>query len=245
MKIEESLWITSLFDRYLGGLANTVLQAVGYPVKDPAHPWSDWFVCEIIVVLLLMALFGLARARLSVDKPGKLQHTLEVLYEFLRAQTEDAATHDGLKFLPYFGTLFFFILAMNLIGLVPAFTSPTMNPSVPLACALSTVVLYHVAGIGANGVGYIKQFTGPLLFLIPLMLPIEIASHAARPMSLTIRLSANMFAGEEVTDAFLGIVPILLPVVFMALHVFVSLVQAFVFTLLSMVYVGGAVAHEH
>jgi F-type H+-transporting ATPase subunit a len=101
-------------------------------------------------------------------------------------------------------------------------------------------------GLRVNGVGgYIKQFMGPMLWLAPVMLPIELVSHFARPLSLTIRLYANMFAGEQVTATFLGLTFLIIPAVFMVLHIFVSILQAYIFALLAMIYVGGAVAQEH
>lgn len=116
---------------------------------------------------------------------------------------------------------------------------------VPAGLAITTFFYYNIKGVAENGIGYFKHFIGPYLWLAPLMIPIELVSHMARPMSLTIRLYANMFAGEQVTLAFLGLVPLIIPVIFMALHVFVAFLQAYIFTLLSMIYVGGAVAHEH
>jgi F-type H+-transporting ATPase subunit a len=120
-----------------------------------------------------------------------------------------------------------------------------MHPAVPLGLALISFFYYNGAGMRAQGpVGYLKHFAGPVMFLAPFMFPLEIISHCVRPVSLTIRLFANMFAGEEVTLKFLSIVPVGIPVIFMALHVFVALLQAFIFTVLSMVYVSVAVAHE-
>jgi F-type H+-transporting ATPase subunit a len=190
-------------------------------------------------------LFAIARTRLSVDKPGKLQHLLEVIYEFLNAQGEEVIGHDAHKFRVYFGTIFFFVLFMNLIGLIPGFESPTMFPMVPCGLAIATFFFYNAAGFKANGIGYLKQFIGPMLLLAPLMLPIELISHFARPLSLTIRLYANMFAGEQVFLTFLGLTKLAIPAIFIALHFFVSVLQAYIFTLLGMIYVGGAVSHDH
>src|SRR5207247_9648976 len=113
-------------------------------------------------------------------------------------------------------------------------------------CAVAAVSCYHAAGSLSNGLGtYLAHFAGPMLRLAPLMIPIELVSHMARPLSLTIRLFANMFAGEKVTMVFLSLTYFLVPAVFMGLHVFVSLLQAYIFMLLTMMYVAGAVAHEH
>jgi F-type H+-transporting ATPase subunit a len=239
------LWVTALFNRYLAGPANSLLNAIHFPAQDPANPWSDWMVCEILVVLFVVIFFGIARTRLSVDRPGKLQHTLEVTYEFLHAQADEVVGHEGPKYMAFFGTMFFFILFMNCIGLIPGLDSPTMYPMVPFGMAVSTFLFYHVTGVKANGFGYIKQFIGPMIWLAPLMLPIEIISHFARPLSLTVRLFANMFAGEQVYLTFISLTKLIIPAIFIGLHLFVGLLQAYIFTLLAMIYLGGAVSHEH
>jgi F-type H+-transporting ATPase subunit a len=134
---------------------------------------------------------------------------------------------------------------MNLIGLIPGLESPTMSPMVPLGLAVTTFLFYHYTGIKVHGAGYIKQFLGPFWWLAWLMLPIELISHFARPLSLTVRLFANMFAGEQVYLTFIALTKVLIPVIFIGLHLFVSFLQAYIFMLLAMVYVGGAVSHEH
>jgi F-type H+-transporting ATPase subunit a len=237
--------VTALFNRYLAAPANSLLNAIHFPAQDSANPWSDWMVCEILVVLAVLLFFGIARTRLSVDRPGKLQHTLEVTYEFLHAQANEVVGHEGPKYMAFFGTMFFFILFMNCIGLIPGLDSPTMYPMVPFGMAVSTFLFYHLAGAKANGFGYMKQFIGPMIWLAPLMLPIEIISHFARPLSLTVRLFANMFAGEQVYLTFISLTKLIIPAIFIGLHLFVGLLQAYIFTLLAMIYVGGAVSHEH
>ena len=239
------LWITSLFNRFLAAPANAALNAIHFPAADAANPWTDWMVCEIVVVLFLVALFTYLRSRLSVDKPGKLQHIFEIVYDFFRASSEEIVGHDGRRYVTFFGTIFLFILSLNMIGLIPGFDSPTQFPMVPLGFAVVTFVFYNAAGIRANGWSYVKQFMGPLLLLAPLLIPIELVSHFARPLSLTVRLYANMFAGEQVYLTFLSLTKLIVPVIFIGLHLFVSVLQAYIFMLLAMVYVGGAVSHEH
>lgn len=228
---EHELWITSLFNRFV-------------PVPGGYH-WSDWFICEILVVLFILIFFGLLKSRLSIDKPGKIQHFFELIYEFVHASAEEVVGHGGGKYVAFFGTIFLFILFMNVLGLIPGFASPTASPQVPLGMAVATFIFYHATGLRAHGGGYIKQFLGPMLLLVPLMLPIELISHSARPLSLTVRLWANMFAGDEVYLTFLGLTKLIIPVIFLGLHLFVALLQAYIFMLLAMVYVGGAVSHEH
>ncbi len=191
--------------------------------------------------------FALLRPRLSADRPGKLQHTFELVYEFFHDQTDEQVGHYGQSYLPFFGTLFIFILFSNLIGVIPGLESPTMGSvSVPAGAAIAVFLYYNMVGIQANGLGkYLAHFAGPMPILAPLMIPVEVVSHLARPLSLTIRLFANMFAGEQVTLLFLRLTFLLVPAVFMGLHVFVSILQAYIFMLLAMMYVAGATAREH
>jgi F-type H+-transporting ATPase subunit a len=189
-----------------------------------------------------------------VENPGKLQHVFEMIRGFLKTSAEEAGTHHADQYVPYIGTIFIFILAMNFIGLVPVFESPTMYPWVPAGLAIVTFFYYNAMGFKANGFAYLKHFMGPVLWLAPLMVCIELMSHFIRPMSLTVRLFGNMFAGEQINHVFLTVpAPTwLLPLprlvaeqVGLALHVFVALVQAYVFTLLAIIYIAGATAHEH
>lgn len=242
--MEHQLWITRIFNDHLAGPANWLLGSLRL-AHNSARPWSDWLVCEILVVAFVLVFFAWLRTRLSVDKPGGIQHVMELTYEFVYAQAEEAVGHDGPKYIAFFGTIFLFILFLNLIGLIPGFDSPTMYSMVPLGFAVATFIFYNSAGIKTHGFGYIKQFMGPMILLTPLMLPIEIFSHFARPLSLTLRLYANMFAGEQVYLTFIMLTKLVVPVVFIFLHLFVSLLQAYIFMLLAMVYVSGAVAHEH
>jgi F-type H+-transporting ATPase subunit a len=201
---------------------------------------------QIVVAAIIIVLFALLRPRLSSDHPGKLQHTFELIYDFLREQSDEQVGHDGHKYVAYFGTIFIFILFSNLIGVIPGMEAPTMVPSVPAGCAIATFFYYNIVGVQANGiVKYLAHFAGPMPLLAPLMIPIELVSHLARPLSLTIRLFANMYAGEQVTMVFLKLTFLFVPAVFMGLHVFVSFLQAYIFMLLTMMYVAGAVSHEH
>lgn len=244
--MEHELWITALFNDHLAGAGNALLSLVGMHAENPARPWANFITMQILVALILVVLFAFLRPRLSMDKPGKLQHSFELIYNFLKGQSEEQVGHHGHHYVPFFGTLFIFILFANLIGIVPGFESPTMFPYVPAGCALATFVYYNIQGMREQGVGkYLAHFAGPMPILAPLMLPIEIISNLARPLSLTIRLYANMLAGEKVTIVFLSLTYLVAPAMFMGLHVFVSFLQAYVFTLLTMVYVAGAVAHEH
>ena len=242
--MERELWLTRIFNDHLAGLGNSLAGLVG--VHSEPRPWANFVVMEILVAAIIVVVFALLRPRLSVDRPGGFQHTFEVVYDFLHGQTKELMPHHGTPYMGFFGTLFIFILFMNLIGIVPGFESPTQNPSVPLGCAVATFIYYNLVGVQANGIfQYLKHFAGPIWWMAPLMIPIEITSHLARPLSLTVRLYANMYAGEQVTLVFLSLTYFLVPAIFMGLHVFVSLLQAYIFMLLTIMYVAGATAHEH
>jgi F-type H+-transporting ATPase subunit a len=243
---ESELWLTALLNGALAGPTTSFLQSIGMKVEDPGHPWANWCAYELLVFAIIIALFATFRSRLSVENPGGLQHSVELFYGFVKGETDDAIEHHGKRFIPFFGTLFLFILFMNLIGVIPGFEAPTMTPAVPAGLAVASFLFYNWAGFRSQGpVKYIAHFAGPVWWLAPIMIPIEIISHLARPLSLTIRLFANMFAGERVTLTFLSLTYIGVPVIFMGLHIFVAFLQAFIFMLLTIIYVSGAVAHEH
>ena len=244
MQAESEIWSTALLNRYLAGPLDALWSALGV-THDAAHPWPNWLSMELLVVALILVTFGLLRGRLSVDRPGSFQLIFESIYKFVAGQTSETIEHHSSRYVPFFGTIFVFILFMNLIGIIPGFESPTMTPAVALALAVIVFLYYHWMGLREQGVGkYLLHFAGPIWWMAPLMIPIEIISHFARPLSLTIRLYANMFAGEKVTLTFLTLTYLLLPAVFMGLHVFVAFLQAFIFMLLTIIYVGSAVAHE-
>lgn len=238
------LFITRILNDFLAGPANAALSLVGKHTSD--RPWENFQAMQLLVFVLMLILFAVAKSSFSVDKPGKLQHLLEAVYGFLKNTADEIGIHHAEKMIAFFGTLFLFVLFGNLIGVIPGFESPTMFPPVPLGCAIVAFLYYNWIGIKAQGpLKYAAHFAGPMPALAPLMIPIEIVSHLARPLSLTIRLYANMFAGEQVTLAFLGLTYVVAPAVFMGLHVFVSLLQAYIFTLMTMIYVSSAAEHEH
>jgi F-type H+-transporting ATPase subunit a len=240
----EEIWLARIFNNNLPGLGNFFLRLVGLPAQT--RPWTNYIVMELLVALVIVVVFALLRPRLSVDRPGKLQHAFELIQVFVSGQSDDVVGHGGEKYLAFFGTLFIFILFCNLIGIIPGFESPTMRPQVTVGCAIAAFCFYNLMGLREQGpIRYAAHFAGPIWWLAPLMLPIEIVSHLARPLSLSVRLYANMFAGEQVTMVFLGMTYFAVPAIFMGLHVFVSLLQAYIFMLLTMMYVSGAVSHEH
>lgn len=246
MHAEHELWITALCNQFLAAPANAILGLAGQHPEHADKPWNNFQAMQLLVFVIMLIVFAIAKSGFSVDKPTRLQHLLESLYEFLAGQTDEVGIRHGSKLVPFFGTLFLFVMFCNLIGVIPGFESPTMFPPVPLGLALATFVFYNYLGIRTQGIGhYAAHFMGPIPIMAPMMIPIEIISHLARPLSLTVRLYANMFAGEQVTLAFLGLTYVAIPAVFMGLHVFVSFLQAYIFTLMTMIYVSSAMEGEH
>lgn len=148
------------------------------------------------------------------------------------------------RYLPLIGTLFLFILFCNLLSLIPGFLPPTATLKTNVALALLVFVLTHVFGVAAHGPKYFKHFLGPVWWLAPLMLPIEIVSHLARPVSLSVRLLGNITADHKVGAVIFALIPLLIPVLLLGLGVLVAVVQAIVFSLLSTIYISTAIAHE-
>jgi len=133
---ETELWITKLFNEHLAGVGNTLTGLVG--IAPQAHPWANFATMQIVVALIIIVLFAMLRPRLSSDQPGKLQHTFELVYNFLTEQADEQVGHEGKRYVAYFGTIFIFVLFCNLIGVIPGMEAPTMVPSVPAGCAIAT-----------------------------------------------------------------------------------------------------------
>ncbi len=236
---------TALLNKLLAGPATALLTALGVHVAHPQAPIANYVAMQIFVFLFALLLFIVLRVSLSVDNPGFVQHLFEGIHGFIGNTGREIIGHHHRKYDSYLAALGIFILFSNLLGLVPAFESPTSVPYVPFGCALVSWIYYHIQGLRMNGFGYFKHFFGPVWWLAFLMFPIEVFSHLARLMSLTIRLFANMFAGEMVTMAFFSLVPLGLPLLFIGLHAMVAFIQAYIFVLLPMVYLAEATAHEH
>jgi F-type H+-transporting ATPase subunit a len=243
--MHEQLWFTEVLNRLFAGPVTALLTALHIHVKYPDAPIGNSFAMEVLVFGLLLLLFIALRATLSVEQPGALQHIFEGAHGFIQGQSEEIIGHHSEGYTPFLMTLALFILLCNLIGLIPGFESPTAVPIVPLGCAICAFVYYQAQGFKHAGPAYLKHFLGPVWWLSWLMLPIEIISHLARVLSLTIRLFANMFAGDMVTLVFISLVPLGVPIVFLSLHIGVSFLQTYIFVLLTTVYLSGAVAEEH
>jgi len=241
----EQLLLTAILNKHFAGPVDHLLAAVHVTPAYAQAPITNAFAMELLVFVVLLAFFALVRVSLSVESPGAVQHLAEMTNEFVSDQAESIIGHGHERFVAYLVVIFVFILLCNLLGLIPGLESPTASPVVPLGLALVTFVYYHYHGIRANKAGYIKQFLGPVWWLAPLMLLIEIVSHLARILSLTVRLYANMYAGDLLTLVFFSLVPIGIPLIFMGLHFGVAVIQAYVFMLLATIYVSLAVSHDH
>jgi F-type H+-transporting ATPase subunit a len=243
-ELEHSLFIVDLINRVIGRPLAALFLKLGVQVKDPSHFFPDYIVMCLILLLGLSLSLGLASRRLELV-PSRRQSFLEMIIETVEGLLTDIIGPQGKKYLPVIGTLGLFILCGNLLGLVPGLMSPTSKLNVTLGCALTVFVYYHWQGMKAQGVlRYLKQFMGPIPVMAPLLIPIEVISHFSRPVSLSIRLFGNIFAEELLIVIIASIVPILLPLPFMAVSLFTATIQAFVFVLLACIYIAGAVAHE-
>ncbi len=241
----EQLWFTAILNHLFASPVTALLTKLNIPVKHPSQPIPNSLAMEVLVFGFLIILFLLVRSRLSVDSPGGLQHAFEGIDGFIKGQSNEIIGHPSEGYTQFLATLFLFILFCNLIGVIPGFESPTAVPVVPLGCAIVAFAYYQTQGFKHAGIGYLKHFAGPFWWLAWLMIPIELVSHLARVLSLTIRLFANMFAGDMVTLVFFSLVPLGVPIAFLGLHIGVSLLQTYIFVLLTTVYLQGAVADDH
>ena len=250
----EQLWFTEILNRLFASPVVALLRALHIEPKYPSQPITNSLAMELLVFVFLLILFLIVRSRLSVESPSGLQHMFEGVEGFIQGQSNEIIGHHSEGYTAFLATLCFFILFCNLIGVIPGFESPTAVPIVPLGCAICAFVYYQAQGFKHAGPAYLKHFLGPsdptmsIFIRIPLallMLPIELISHFARMLSLTIRLFANMFAGDMVTLVFFSLVPLGVPILFLGLHVGVSLLQTYIFVLLTTVYLSGAVSEEH
>jgi F-type H+-transporting ATPase subunit a len=217
---------------------------------------SGWTLTHVLIALLVVgvvAMGGLAfyRGLQSEDKglvpPRQMnvrnffEYLAESLYGFVEGGMGEKQAR---RFYPLIGGLFIFILFNNLFALIPGFIAPTDSLKTNVGIALLVFVLTHVYGVKEHGLAYFKHFLGPSPALIPLMLPIELVSHLARPVSLAVRLMGNMMADHKVVMSFFALVPILVPLPFLLLGILICLIQAVVFCTLAMVYIGMSLEHE-
>jgi F-type H+-transporting ATPase subunit a len=221
---------------------NEILGLLGY--SHFAHEYQH--VTHSLFIMLVLIIAGILLTRSIKTLPGKAQSVLEYIIGSLEDFMVDITGPEGRAFFPFVATIFFYILFCNLIGLVPGFYSPTADWNTTLALALCTFVYTHFIGIKYHGIKYVKHFLGPVWYIAPIMLPIEIIGHLARVMSLTVRLFGNIFGKEKMLGILFGLFGLYLaPLPIMFLGILVSFVQALVFMLLATVYFTGAMEEAH
>ena len=207
----------------------------------------------IVILILILVSLKIKNQCSKTDSlvPSK-KFSLTNLFEFLTLDfllnlltgifgTEEKAK----KSLPLLGGSFLFIFISNLLGIFPGFYPATQNLNSTLACSLVIFVAYNYLGFKEHGVGYLKHFMGPVIYLAPLMIFIEVVSHLVRPASLSLRLFWNMFGDHLVLQIFSNLTPYIVPAIFIGLGVFVSFLQAFIFTILSSIYISLSTSHDH
>lgn len=198
------------------------------------------------VVMILLITFGAIAAKSVSLIPGKAQNVFEIIISGIENFMVDITGEEGRWLLPLIATIFIYIFSCNLIGLIPGFFPPTASLNTTASCALTVVIFTHIIGLKYHGVKYIKHFLGPVWWMIPIVFPIEVIGHIARILSLSFRLFGNMMGHELVLGILFGLAGLFFaPLPIMALGIFVALVQAFVFFLLSIMYFTGAMEHAH
>jgi len=235
-------------------LPSTALAAGGHeafswfqllPTHVPQYVLSAIMIAILLVAVSAFSFAGKKPADLVIPEARlTVRNLFELILSFLVTLAEDIIGHKAKRYVPLLATCFTFILFMNLLGLIPGFTPPTDKMNITVGLAVVVFLSTHYYGVKEHGIAYFKHFLGPVWWMAPIMLPIEIVSHLARPLSLSLRLFGNITGDHLVVAIFLGLVPFVVPSIFYGLGVFVSFMQAFIFTVLSMIYISGAVALE-
>lgn len=268
---EQVLGVTKVVNWLLGKPAEALLAFLHIRTKNPQYPIPDYIAMELLVFTLSIVFFLWLKRRISVDRPGATQQCMEWFFSNpmgvgVRDLLDDIVGHGSERHIAIIGSIGMFILFSNLAGVVPGWMSPTAEKTVPLGCASVVFLYYNWHGLKHHGpAGYGKTLMGPVWWIAWLIAPIETISHFARILSLTVRLWANMFVSELLYVSFLGlsialfmflshsnplgyiaaIVPVGIPLILIGLHLFVAVLQAFIFTILTTVYLGLAVSEEH
>jgi len=225
-------------------LINPLLaKLLGYPPHT--HVISDPVLMSILVVIISAIVFPLIKKRLRLWNPGRLQQTFEIAVEFIRNMAVDYVGPKGKKYVPMIGTFGIFIILGSALEFVPGLQPATGNYNTTLALAIFSFGYYHIMGMRELGIfKYLAHFGGSVWWMAPIMVPIEIVSHCARVLSLSIRLFGNIFGDHMVVMVFSGFMPLIIPIPFMILAIIVILLQSFIFMTLSSIYLSGAVASE-
>lgn len=236
--------INALLLKLLGEPSEGWRHAMG--LHEPA--WlPDHVVMALFAVVLVTVVAGWVKRNLCLEQPSSLQQAMEVIIGGLRHLADDVIGHGvGRAYVPYIAALTFFIFTCNIFGLFFFLQPATADLNTTFALALATFIFYNAVGIKHNGLfGHLKHFIGPVWWLAPLMLPVEIISHLARILSLSVRLFGNMFGEHAVTGVFAALVPFVIPWPLMGLGILGSTIQTFIFVMLTAVYIAGVTAEEH
>jgi F-type H+-transporting ATPase subunit a len=248
-KLEKPLWIVHWVNLLLGPPVRAALAPLGYHFEPGHDVIPDYLAMVILIGVTITVICAIMRSRLSVENPGKFQIVLEDGVLAVSGLLDEWIGPEGRQFLPLISALGLFILMGNYAGLIPGLMAPTSNINVTFGCAVTIWVYYHLQGIRKHGiVNYLKHFAvppGAPTWMAPLMLVIEGISHASRILSLTLRLFGNIFGEELVILILASIIPFLVPLPMMLLGLITGGLQAFIFVLLSIIYLQGAVAVEH
>jgi F-type H+-transporting ATPase subunit a len=239
------LWlnfITGPLTAFFNNLFNTADPATSSFFRD-SNMYNQ--VVYMWLYMLFLIVMGFLATRAIKMVPGVLQNFMEVVVEGLRGLLLDNMGEHGMRFFPLIATIAVFIFTANMAGIIPGFFSPTANMNTNAAMALVVFLLTHVVGVRIHGFKYLKQFMGPVWWMAPIMVPIELIGHLARPLSLTMRLFGNIAGEDLVLGVLLLLVPYVVPLPFLALMIFTSVLQAFVFSLLAMMYISGAMEEAH
>ncbi len=223
------------------GLSNLVNEST-------IHIVSAAFIAVVLIILAVIIKIRLRDPEKFVIPSEKfnLIGVFDIIVEWVLGLMEGVMGERAIKFLPLVGSVFLYIFFCNLLSLIPGFLPPTDNINTNLPVAVTVFVYYHAVGVKEHGVkGYLKHFAGPIIWLAPLMFSLEIISHCVRPISLSVRLFGNITGDHMVLGIFSNLIPLFVPVIFLALALFVAFIQAFVFSLLSTVYIALATEKEH
>ncbi len=219
-----------------------LFEAVGLDHFAHAYPHV---IYSWVVMIILLTLGAIGAKSISLI-PAKAQNVFEIIISGIENFMVDVSGEEGRWLFPLVATIFIYIFTCNLIGLIPGFFPPTASLNTTASCALTVVIFTHIIGLKYHGIKYIKHFLGPVWWMIPIVFPIEIIGHLARILSLSFRLFGNMMGHELVLGILFGLAGLFFaPLPIMALGIFVALVQAFVFFLLSIMYFTGAMEHAH
>jgi F-type H+-transporting ATPase subunit a len=243
--MEHQIWFTAILNKLLGGVVTPLLVKIGQTPSDPACPIPNYIAMEVFVILLVMVGLIMLRRSLSVENPGKFQQVMEIVVQFTQDMSEEIIGRGSSRYVAMLATLGLFVVLCNLLGLVPTLQTPTAHIQVTLGCAVAAFLYYNFQGFRQHGViGYLKHLCGPMLGIAIIMFPVEVIGNLGRLLSLSVRLYANMMVGDVLELVFTALVPILVPAVFMGLHTFVSILQAYIFMLLPAIYISMAISKE-